>query len=172
MLKWAGAFLICISSCLFSGCLAGEWKEKSRLLGEFKRCFMMIRGEIRFANATLPEAFLAMRHRSAPPFSALFEETGQALLAQSEQSLGEIWSDQVRRQLPVSLFTKEEVEWMADFGKQLGYLDKEMQLNILNLILEQLEQKEQEAAAGLKEKGRLCRWAGILGGIFVAVLLF
>ena len=54
----------------------------------------------------------------------------------------------------------------------LGYLDREMQLRQLDVFEEELCRRLDFLACQLPEKKKLCRNLGILGGIFLGVLLW
>ena len=54
---------------------------------------------------------------------------------------------------------------------QIGYLDLEMQQKTLALYLEELERAIEQLRREEPEKKRLCWGLGILGGLFLAVVL-
>ncbi len=171
MLKLAGAATVCISAAVFGICLAGELKEKVRLLEEFRRCFFMIRGEIRFSNATLSEAFMSIENRGAEPLPRFFGEMGKLLEENPERGLGTIWREQTAEIFGKSVFSGEELQWISGLGERLGYLDRETQLGTLEMILEQLEAKEAEADRIYADKGKVYRCVGAMSGILVVLLL-
>ena len=65
----------------------------------------------------------------------------------------------------------EEWELMCRFGNSIGYLDLEMQQKTLALYLEELERAIEQLRREEPEKKRLCWGLGILGGLFLAVVL-
>lgn len=109
-------------------------------------------------------------------------EDGQAAgkaccLTVSEQLLKEqgkeffaIWQEAVTSYLPQTPLTKEEGEQLLAFGEHLGYLDREMQERTLSLYLEELEREMEELNQEIAQKGRLYTSAGILTGLFLAVI--
>ena len=67
--------------------------------------------------------------------------------------------------------TKEDKAIFLSVGEKMGYLDKEMQLNTIQLFLTQLEQREEALYKMLPEKCRISRLIGVLSGIFIVILL-
>ena len=53
----------------------------------------------------------------------------------------------------------------------MGYLDEEMQIGTIDLYVEQLEREIQCLQKEFAVEKRLCHCLGILGGIFLAVIL-
>ena len=60
---------------------------------------------------------------------------------------------------------------MAQFGEQLGYLDKDMQMNHIDWYVTQVEEDMKEVASDSKDKMRLYRSLGVLFGILVTILI-
>ena len=61
---------------------------------------------------------------------------------------------------------------MIQFGENLGYLDKDMQINTLDLYITQLETEITELAENLKEKTYLYNTLGVMAGVFISIVLF
>ena len=53
----------------------------------------------------------------------------------------------------------------------MGYLDREMQVGAIDLYLEQLKLNIRKMQEELPEKRRILNCLGVMGGIFVAVVL-
>ena len=77
----------------------------------------------------------------------------------------------MRNFLSKTVIDKETIEYIADIGASLGYLDANMQLiefdRHIGYVSEALEATKQTA----KEKGRLFRTLGVLGGILAVIIL-
>lgn len=82
------------------------------------------------------------------------------------------FSGTVQKRVPDRRFSAEEMELIASLGDRLGYLDREMQLRQLDVFEEELCRRLDFLACQLPEKKKLCRNLGILGGIFLGVLLW
>ena len=56
-------------------------------------------------------------------------------------------------------------------GAFLGYLDKDMQLGTLDLYLQELAGEIKAAQESIPGKQKVCRSLGIMGGLFLVLLL-
>ena len=88
-----------------------------------------------------------------------------------ECPFGSIWEAVLEEQGIRPMLGTEEWELMCRFGNSIGYLDLEMQQKTLALYLEELERAIEQLRREEPEKKRLCWGLGILGGLFLAVVL-
>ncbi len=82
-----------------------------------------------------------------------------------------IWKQMKENYLKGLPLLKKDWDHLLDFGDHLGYLDKEMQLNTIELYLEQLEEEILSAQGNLKKNGKLYQSLGIMGGILITILI-
>ena len=101
----------------------------------------------------------------------LFLVAGERLEANPECPFGRIWEAVLEEQGIRTMLGTEEWELMCRFGNSIGYLDLEMQQKTLALYLEELERAIEQLRREEPEKKRLCWGLGILGGLFLAVVL-
>ena len=78
----------------------------------------------------------------------------------------------MKGQLKGRAITKEDKEEFARFGESLGYLDVEMQKNAMKLYLKELEQKIEYLQKEIPQKRKLYQSLGVMGGIFLLILLW
>ena len=64
-----------------------------------------------------------------------------------------------------------DIEKLKAAGENMGYLDEEMQIGTIDLYMEQLEREIQRLQKEFTAEKRLCHCLGVLGGIFLAVIL-
>ena len=67
--------------------------------------------------------------------------------------------------------SKRDKYQLIQFGENLGYLDKEMQMNTLDLFLAQMEEEIYELSKTVKEKTYLYNSLGIMAGIFISIIM-
>ena len=77
----------------------------------------------------------------------------------------------MKENLKQSALSAKDKEALMQMGAFLGYLDKDMQLRTVELYLEELDREIQTAGESIPGKQRLCRSLGILGGLFLVLLL-
>lgn len=83
----------------------------------------------------------------------------------------EIWTQAITRDLKDTSITKVDKEQLRKVGECLGYLDKEMQMNTIDLYLSQLEGQIEELSKEIKERTRLYNLLGVMAGIFVTIVM-
>ena len=152
---------------LLSG--AGLGFNKSRELGNRKkhlemlmRMIILLKGEIRYGNTSLYDAFTGAAGKLEGKYREFFLNTAEEI---------KIFRNCARASLDDQNFTREEKEKIFSLGERLGYLGMDMQLRQLQLLEEDLENEIQELNKDLKEKKKLYQSLGILLGILLAVLV-
>ena len=82
-----------------------------------------------------------------------------------------MWTESIDRCLIKSQLKNKDKEELKAIGKQMGYLDEQMQLGTIDLYLEQLSFVIQKTREELVMKKRLCNCLGVMGGIFLVIIL-
>ena len=67
---------------------------------------------------------------------------------------------------------QEDLEQLAHLGEHLGYLDVDMQERTLGLYLEQLDISIEYLRTNQREKCRLYTSLGIMGGMFLVIVMY
>ena len=174
LLKYLGAALILISAPGLGMYLAGQWKERLRLLEKLRQMIYFLKGEITYSHAPLAEALERVGRRSGGPLGDMFVRASERICTQEGESLQEIWSGEIRttaagaKKLPL---TRADLEQFTALGEHLGYLDVDMQERTLLLYLEQLDLSIEYLQAHRQEKCRLYTSLGVMGGIFLVIVM-
>ncbi len=171
MLRLTGIFVL-IFSCVGAG-LWFERRERQRIrqLTELLRSMEYLKGEINFARTTLPEAMEAMGKRMQAPFQELFCRMAGEMRQRPGTGFGEIWRAVLDEESAKWDLLPEDVENLYQACCNLGYLDKEMQVHILDRYKKELEKTLEGLSGELPQKTKLYRSLGILSGVFLAILL-
>lgn len=170
-IKLLGICLVCVSCAGIGGSEALRLIGRRRFLEEVKRIAAGLRGEIGYTQAVLPLALCRAGARGDGKAGKLFLVAGERLEANPECPFGSIWEAVLEEQGIRPMLGTEEWELMCRFGNSIGYLDLEMQQKTLALYLEELERAIEQLRREEPEKKRLCWGLGILGGLFLAVVL-
>ena len=146
--------------------------EELRFLRELYR---MIRGEIQYTKEPFPEVMLEVSSRIKEPYASLFvqahrafEEQGSLQFPQWFRSYTSGTLESYRRERGM---TDEEWEQFLSLGGQTGYLDLDMQIGTLKLSGERWETWIREAESQIGPKRRIGSCLGVLGGVFLTILL-
>ncbi|MCI8418660.1 MAG: hypothetical protein HFI33_14395 [Lachnospiraceae bacterium] len=171
MLKIVGSILILCCSAGLGMAGSQDLKKHCMELRILKQAVYMLRGEIKYSKAPLPEAFGALAARVASPFGEFFLNLERELGLQDGRSLSQLWREGVKQELRTTCLSREEKERLQQLGEGLGYLDLEMQLSTIQLYLEQLDGDIARAQEEIRTKQKLYRSLGVAGGIFLVILL-
>lgn len=172
MLKAAGMFLIIISAAGLGFNKSHELISREKALGMLLRMVILLKGEIRCGNASLPEAFTGVGRK-------LMGEYGDFLLTTAEKArncpgirFGEIFRQCAEEKLGHLPVSGEEKEAFYILGDHLGYLDLEMQMKQLELYEGELLRSIEELKLEIPAKKKIYQSLGVLGGILLAVLVW
>lgn len=166
MLKYIGLSVI-ITITSFAGCYFSS-ALKTRLINLKKINFLIdeIIILLRYKASTVYEITdcLANNERFAD-FDFL-----RNIYANNSSSFQQNWTNAVKAQPPSNL-KANDLEILADIGKNLGTSDMEGQLSMLSLQRAELENIISAAETDCERKSKLYRSLGVLAGAFISVML-
>ena len=171
LLKIIGCTLIILSSAGMGFFFSNEMRCRIDDLRELRKLVLLLRGDIRYGNTPLPEAVNAIARRHKGSFEAFFNKVSTSLNELSGLTFQEIWKDAVGKKLVDTSLSRRDKTQLLQFGENLGYLDKEMQMNTLDLFLSQLEEETKELSKAVKEKSYLFNSLGIMAGIYISIIM-
>lgn len=171
-LKVMGALMV-VSGCSGIGfAMAYGLGMRQKQLLELKKFAMLLKSEIRYTMAPLPEAFRHIEGRLKAPFSTFIASVAKVLETMEGRSFASVWNAQMNLHLKKTNLTTGDLQTLSDFGDHLGFLDREMQLAAVDLYVEQLETAMGQLGKGLNGRQRVAKTLGTLGGLLMAILLF
>ena len=170
-LKAAGCGMVVAGTSGYGSWMAASYRQRLGMLVELMQMIFLLKGQIIYANAPLPEAFEAVGQRMEGVLPEFFLQVARRLDGQQGKTFCEIWKEEVAGISPEAPLAQTDRQSLAALGEHLGYLDRDMQERNLLLYLEQLDL----AISGLRdrqeEKCRLYTSLGVMGGLFLAVLV-
>lgn len=140
-------------------------------LRQLQRMALLLRGEISYGNAVLTEALASIGRKLEEPFCFFLNRVSSRLKGYPDKSFQQVFQEEVRETLKQSALSAKDKEALMQMGAFLGYLDKDMQLRTVELYLEELDREIQAAKESIPGRQKLCRSLGILGGLFLVLLL-
>lgn len=171
VLKLTGSLLVTCSCGALGLWKAAQWKEHLRMLEQLKKMMLMLRSEILYGHTPLGEALGHVGRKSEGPLGKLFEGAKE----RAGQQLGEpfyvIWKEEVEKRKKDMLLSEREIQELTGFGEHLGYLDLEMQEHTIALYLEQLDMSIEFYREHEREQSRLYTSLGIMGGLFLSIIM-
>lgn len=145
-------------------------KIRLKELKELKNDMFILKGDIRYNQTPLPEALEQIGRRDTSNFKVFFEEVSRALKENEGGTFMEIWKQNVDKSLKDTCLVLQDREALSKFGECLGFLDKEMQMNTIDLYIAQLDLQIDDLTSIIKERTRLYNLLGIMAGVFVTII--
>lgn len=169
--KIIGCILVIASSTGMGLYISSEVRGRVEDLRELKKLIVLLRGDIRFAKTPLPEAVNSIARRHEGVYKGFFTKVYEGLDNLSGVSFTQIWMEAVEKELINTSLGKKDKMYLLQFGENLGYLDKEMQMNTMDLYITQLEDEIGELSKAVKEKTYLYSSLGLMAGVFISIVM-
>lgn len=171
LIKLIGALLVLVSACAIGSLLALQVKEQEKWLKDIKTALFLLLGELEYRQIPMPEALEIIGQRHGGRLSAFFRMLSKELQKKEGGSLREAWQQLAEAFLKESPLSKEQKEEFADLGLYFMESDKETRRNSLDFYLNRLEEDIVSLRETGADKAYLCRTLGMLGGIFLLILV-
>jgi len=171
-LKIAGIILIVFSGAGLGICKSLELSRREKILEQLGKMILLLKNQIRCTGDTIPDALLEVAGKMSGEYREFLLSTSGAVQKRNGNTFGEIFKDCARELLPLSKVSEEERGCFLSIGERLGYLDREMQVAQLSLLEADMDRCLGSLRRTMKEKKKLYQNMGIMGGIFLAILMW
>lgn len=172
MQKAAGMILIVAAAAGMGFSKSLELVRRERNLRGILRMVVLLKGEIRYGNASLHDAFLGVSGKLTGELSDFLRETAERMQASAGVPFGELFRRCAEEKLDGFILSAEEREAFFSLGGHLGYLDLAMQLKQLEVYEEELETSVKKLRGELPEKKKIYQSLGVMGGLLLALLVW
>lgn len=170
--KIIGVVLVIVSTTLMSLMFIKREKYHIEDLNDMKKALTIFKGDISFVSMPLAETFNSISTKTKGNIGKFFKKVSERLEERTGENAADIWEDVLYEFSGLLYFDDEDLEAFYSFGKILGYMDANQQMNNIDIALYYIKQKEDS----LREKGiknaKLYKSVGILSGLLIAVILF
>lgn len=171
MVKLVGAVLVLTSAYAMGSVLALRVKEQEKWLKEIKTTLFLLMGELEYRQMPFPDALESVGGRHNGKLSAFFCVLSEELKKKEGFSLQNIWKRLAVPAVKDSPLTKQQKEEFAELGLFFSETDKDTRKNSLDFYLNRLEEDIVTLREMGGKKAYLCRTLGMLGGIFLLILV-
>lgn len=171
VIKIAGIIMVLTGSCGLGIRLARNWREHLELLEQLRKMIFLLKGQILYANAPLEEAFERVGNKSGGSLGDLFVRVAERIEKQQGEGFFDLWKEEVHNMEPALPLSKRDRKELTAFGEHLGYLDRDMQERTMLLYLEQLDLDIDYLREHLRERSRLYTSLGVVGGLFLVIIM-
>lgn len=151
--------------------LGRDLSNRIRSLRELGRVADILKAEIQYAGTPLQEIFREIAKRTAGHFERMFRDAANKMEQRDGKTLGVIFKECVQ-ELPVETgLNGNDKRQLEGLGARLGYLDTKMQIQTIERFKEELKREQEEAEEDYRQRVRVYRCLGFLGGVFLVLLL-
>ena len=159
-----GSMGLAVSYCL-------EERGRIRTSRELRELLELMEGEIRYGRRTLPECLVRAGAQKGTELGRCFEDIGRRALCAPQESLSELLKEGLEGKLGTVL-PSEELRVLWELSAPEGYQEEEMQQKALQRSRHLIEAGLAENEARLRERTRVACCLGLMGGLFVILLLW
>jgi stage III sporulation protein AB len=139
---------------------------------EFKKALLILSSEIEYMRTTLSEACANIAKRTGNGISEVFANFSR-LLAESEgETAYQLWLAAMDSGKDRIFLAAEDRVVLEDFGKTLGYLDKQMQKNAIDYAVSYIDEKSASLQKQSDKNKRMYQSLGVIGGLLITVVLW
>ena len=157
--------MILASSCGIGFANSKELTQHLQELEEIEKLFCMLKSELNYTRAPFEEVFFKMSQKINEPYKEWLLNLSESLKKKTRGNFYEIWKISIVENFKQSTLKQDEIEDIKSLGKNLDYIDS------ISLYLDQLEYKIQHTREEYRLKRKLCQSMGIIGGLFLVILL-
>lgn len=171
MIRIAALVLIAVSCAGLGFVKSQALSARVRDLLMLRKILRLLKGEISYAGTPLPEAFYRIGGKMEMPFRDFLQDLSVDMQRYEGESFSEIFDRNTDCHLKETRLSREDREEWKEFGRMLGYLDREMQLSTLKSFDETLAWKIGELKEGLPARKKLYQSLGVMGGLLLVIFL-
>ncbi len=171
MLKIAGCFLVIYASFMIGHAVGQYHGRMVRELEEILLFIRIIKGQIAYAGTELPELMADSADRLNGTVKIWVSDMASQLENTGDRSFFDIWDRSMVILRDLSALKSDMLDDVDRLGRILGDMDVEAQLSRMELvenILKDRYEREKSRDSGIC---RLSNSLGILGGVFVVIML-
>ena len=171
-LRLIGTLLVVVGSVGLGWYFSMRESFRQRDLINFKKALLMLASEIEYKRTTLPEACTNITKRTDGEVSNVFTRFGKLLSENNGETAYQLWVQALKPCQTETHLQPEDFIVLEDFGKTLGYLDKQMQKNAINIAVSYIDEKVTILGTSSEKNKRMYRSLGLCGGMMLSVVLW
>lgn len=170
LLKITGMIILITSGTLLGFSLCNDYMERILCLEAIKKALIILKGEIKHNNSSICEALDNIKVNNNQVMSFLQKVVMK--YRNKKFSLWEAWNESVLESFNKTIkLSKEEIDIIRDFGRNLGITDRETQMKNIDECISEMNRCLMELKNEKKEKCKLYKVLGVLSGLFISIML-
>ncbi|NLJ83404.1 MAG: hypothetical protein GX336_00665 [Halanaerobiaceae bacterium] len=172
MVKLTGACLILISGTSIGWIIASIYLNRERELKELQLAFNILNTEMSYGKNLLADVLENAADALRTPLSSIFSRAVEELKNSRERGFAELWQELVEGYGKQSFLSREDLEILINWGKQIGTSSLADQVKLNQYTLKRLEQQEEEAREIARQRVKPIRYAGVLLSLLLIILFY
>lgn len=170
MLKIMGLMAL-VAAAGFAGVLkAAELKERIRLLEEFLKMTLTLKGRIQYFRQPLIPLFAQVGTAGNTSAFHLLKQCRKQL-EEKQGEISQVWIQEAEKIYGRTAITGEDLEIICHMGSFIGQTDYENQQMQFSFLETRLQEQLTEAREDCRQKGPMYRRIGFFGGAIAALVL-
>mgnify|MGYP006071947393 FL=1 len=171
MQRLAGSILIIASAAGIGWLYGTELKNYLQKMRYIRYVAGLIKGELEYTGAPLAEVFRETGRRVKKPFFTWLVRMASEIDEREESAFARIWNRGIDRDLRELNLKSEHSILLKELGTFLGQIDQETAGKSMQLYLNRLDLEIEKLREGLAAKRKIGNCLGVMGGIFLVVVL-
>lgn len=171
MLKVIGAILVILGSAGFGVVCRQELEQTLHHTTCLKDILELIKSEVEYTKASLPEACRMAGMKTEEPYRSVLVQISEKMRTNTGISFPKVWEQEIGACLSNLPLDKKDKQLFLRFAKSTGFADRQMQLRALEQYSALLTQSIEVQRDNLMKKGKVVMSMGLIGGIFLTIVL-
>ncbi len=171
MIRFLGFSGILIGCCCCGLCIV---RDRGRYVEECRQWLILLKmmeNEIAFQKSPLPEICIRISGRLPEEKKNFLKRVGTEMQKNGGETLGEIWSREIRPLFRKFSLQQEIRERLTALGDSLCFEDEAMQRRVILDLEKELEEHMEKERQLNGSKNRLTLCMGVMCGILITILL-
>ncbi|MFI3171600.1 MAG: stage III sporulation protein AB [Eubacteriales bacterium] len=163
--------MILMTGTLYGRSKGRVYQKRYLELQEWKRIFTLILSEVMYGGATIIEVIRNIKIQCRAEQFAILDVLETNMNTYQKKRFAMVWLDALKLYSEKSMLNEQDISALERVGSTLGSVDREKQISMIHLYLEQVEQTLVDLEKEKDDKTKLCNTLGLLGSIFIIILL-
>jgi stage III sporulation protein AB len=170
-IKLLGSIVIVSCACFYGRLPGKKLQSRIKLLHEFKISINRLNSQSVYEKKLLPEALYELSIRTTDPLDKFFGNVAEKLNIYDGHTIAEAWKEGIDESLTNSALTASDLDMLNELGKAFGGMDEELLQSLTKNFLKELEERIKALSCQYEEKNKLYTKLGIMGGLFLVIIL-
>ncbi len=167
------AALLIMMGCMgISRRYAANYRGRIRKLAELEHILELLSGEVRYGNATLPEACTHISAHVPGSIGTAFQRVEHRMKGCGGCSFEEVFRQECMHVLEDGDYLAEDRDTFMEFASQTGFSDCQMQLQVIERSRRKLEGTRQHLIEEASNKNKMATSFGVMSGLLLVIILW